>query len=780
MKLKPQITIQVSILVLTSLLILTLALWWTTKGRIEKVLEAQISERLISVKDAKKDQIENYFNTIQSQVKTLSSSTMTINAALAFDSAFSKYESEANITTSKTEQTASISQFYRNQFGQRFNENNASEQKTDFDSLHQSLNNNARALQYSFVSASPHGLGEKNLLLDTNDGSSYSDTHVMYHPSFQQYLDEFGFYDIFIVNSTGDVVYSVYKEIDFATSLVSGAYNRSGLAKAYQHVIQNPGSDAVLIDFEQYLPSYNSPASFMAAPIKYEGNLVGVLIFQMPIDRINSIMTYDGHWARSGLGQTGETYLVGSDNVMRSNSRFLIEDKKNYLQQIRSTTSAENIKLIDLKNTSIGLQSVQSKTVSQALNGKSGIDEITDYRGEAVISAYAPLKISGVNWALLSEIDKHEAYAPLTGIINALTTTAFIVSLIMGVVACLCAIFIASLIATPIKKLVAFINNSANQLDFSARYEMCDKSGSTDELRALSKSFNTMMNSVEETVKNVKLTANLLRTEVVDLKEKFEKVAAKSNEQSSLTMQISAAIEELAATSQTVAEIANQTNEVSSEGVSKSQSGQELVNDNVSNSESLVEKMVSTSDVMEKLAEQSDNIGRVLEVIRAIAEQTNLLALNAAIEAARAGEQGRGFAVVADEVRTLAKRTQDSTAEISQIINDLQAGSESSVKSIQEANERAKSTRGVANKVGDSLTIVVELIRKIEEYNSQVATAADEQSTVTKDMAHQLSVVTELAGDNQQLMNEAQESTIKVSQKSDELTRMVQNYTVSP
>lgn len=778
MKLKTQITIQVSILVLTSLLILAVALWWITKDRIEDVLNTQISERLISIKDSKKDQIENYFSTIRSQVSTLSSSTMTINAATEFGNAFPKYDSEAQLSASSQDKQNSLSAFYNNQFGSLYNESNT-KGSVDFNQLYQSLDANAASLQYTFISNNSHALGEKNNLTDTQDGSSYSTVHSLYHPSFQQYLQEFGFYDIFIVSPEGNVVYSVYKELDFATSLTTGAYRDSGLAKAYRQVIQSSQSEPVLIDFEAYLPSYNSPASFIASPIISNNSLVGILVFQMPVDRINAIMTYEEHWARSGLGETGETYLVGEDKIMRSNSRFLIQDKANYLQQIRSTTPPADIEKIKLKDTSIGLQKVVSSSVEKALKGQSGIEDIVDYRGETVVSAYAPLDIDGVKWALVSEIDRHEAFAPLTSIISALTATAFFVSLIMAVVSSFFAIFISSLIASPIKNLVAFINGCANKLNFSGRYKMNDKSGSTDELRALASSFNTMMDSVEKTVKGVKQSAYSLSQEVVDLKENFDKVTTKSNEQSALTMQISAAIEELAATSQTVAEIANQTNEVSSEGVTKSQDGQNLVNHNVSNSESLVEKMMSTSDVMEKLAEQSDNIGRVLEVIRAIAEQTNLLALNAAIEAARAGEQGRGFAVVADEVRTLAKRTQDSTEEISQIITDLQAGSASSVTSIQEANEKAQSTRGIANQVGDSLTLVMELIQKIEEYNSQVATAADEQSTVTKDMAHQLSVVTDLAEDNQQLMNEAQSSTVRVSEKSEELTRLVQNYTVS-
>ena len=189
--------------------------------------------------------------------------------------------------------------------------------------------------------------------------------------------------------------------------------------------------------------------------------------------------------------------------------------------------------------------------------------------------------------------------------------------------------------------------------------------------------------------------------------------------------------------------------------------------------------MDCTSDTMQQLAEQTDNIGKVLEVIKAIAEQTNLLALNAAIEAARAGEQGRGFAVVADEVRTLAKRTQDSTEEISQIIKDLQNGSESSVKSIVEANDKAQSTRNIANDVGDALHVIVELIQTIESYNTEVTTAAAEQSTVTKDMAKRLSEVTDLATDNKQLMEDAEVSCLQVSAKSEELEKMVCNYKVA-
>ncbi|UAA40594.1 methyl-accepting chemotaxis protein [Paraneptunicella aestuarii] len=778
MKLQKRISIYISSLVISSLIVLAAALFITAKSEIENALVKEFDERLVGIRDAQKHQIESYFSTIQNQVITLASSTMTQDAMRDFTSAFQTFEQDVRLPVSQEDITRSLNNYYQDEFGKKYREMNEGRQVNTHE-LIQSLSENAKTIQYIYISGNKFPLGEKDKLINAENPSRHNQFHEKYHPSYRQFLYSFGYYDIFLVDLNGNVVYTVFKELDFATSLTNGAYKNSGLANTFKRAVALSSGESVLVDFEPYSPSYESPASFIGTPIVSEGRTIGVLIFQMPIERINSIMTFNKNWHGSGMGNSGETYLVGQDIKMRSNSRFLIEAPNEFFKAVQGNFESSVIDEMKSKETTIGLQTVNTESVQRALKGNSGITLVKDYRGVDVISAYTPLNISGVNWVLLSEIDKDEAFSSLGSLESALTVTGLVIALILGIVSFLLSIIMAKSIARPINQMISFINNSASNLDFSNRYQITKTVEANDEIRDLAISFNTMVGSVESTVKDVKQASSVLLKAVSELMSKFEEAKNKSAEQSNLTVQISAAIEQLAMTSKRVAEIANQTSEMSNEGVEKSNAGRDLVIVNQQNSETLVNEMSSTNEVMKQLEEQTSNIGKVLEVIVAIAEQTNLLALNAAIEAARAGEQGRGFAVVADEVRTLAKRTQDSTGEISQIIRDLQSGSKVTVASIQEANERAEDTKRIAHDVGGALNTIIGIIQQIEAYNTEVNTAASEQSHVTEDMSQRISAVTVLAEDNRELMDEAEKRALWVSEKSRELENMVKNYKVS-
>lgn len=167
----------------------------------------------------------------------------------------------------------------------------------------------------------------------------------------------------------------------------------SNLAKLTAAVRQAKGTDYVKIaDFESYRPSYGAPAAFIAAPIFNKSEFIGVLAFQLPVDEINNVMTGNRNWRSDGLGETGETYLVGQDYLMRSVSRFLVEDPKGYAKTLRGLGVSENtINKINKYGTSILEQKVQTSAARDALAGRQGTQIINDYRGIPVLSSYAPL-----------------------------------------------------------------------------------------------------------------------------------------------------------------------------------------------------------------------------------------------------------------------------------------------------------------------------------------------------------------------------------------------------
>jgi sigma-B regulation protein RsbU (phosphoserine phosphatase) len=336
---------------------------------------------------------------------------------------------------------------------------------------------NHRILQYQFIVQNPYPLGKKGDLRSAGIGNSYDKAHRIYHPIIKNYLDRFGFYDIFIVAAdSAHIIYSVSKEVDFATDIVNGPYRNTNISKVYKKVMNNSDPNAVCFeDFNPYPPSYNAPASFIASPIFDGDEKIGVLIFQLPIDKINNIMTDGYEWAEVGLGKTGEAYLVGSDYLMRNQSRFLIEDPEGYFNALEKTNiPRETISKIKSLNSTIGLQPIRSIGTQSAIDGNSGTQIFKDYRDVEVLSAFRPLEIEGVDWVIMSEMDKSEAFAP----IGLMFKQFLLWFAILLVIILLLSIFFANSISKPVKILTKRAADLADgNLHSSIELERSDEIG---------------------------------------------------------------------------------------------------------------------------------------------------------------------------------------------------------------------------------------------------------------------------------------------------------------
>jgi hypothetical protein len=204
---------------------------------------------------------------------------------------------------------------------------------------------------------------------------------------------------------------SVFKEVDFATSLLSGLYHKTNFGQVVKEAIESDDKDFIrLIDFEPYDPSYGAPASFIACPVYDDAEKIGILVFQMPINKINQILTGDHKWQEDGLGQSGETFIVGSDYKLRTLSRELIENPDNYLAALeRMGYAPDIIRQIRKTSTSILLEKVQRESVTKALKGMTGTQLENDNRGIAMLNAFAPLSIPDVQWIIMSTMKEEEA-----------------------------------------------------------------------------------------------------------------------------------------------------------------------------------------------------------------------------------------------------------------------------------------------------------------------------------------------------------------------------------
>jgi len=237
--------------------------------QVEKALNKQIFSQLVSIRDIKKLQVENYLKTIQSQIITFSENAMIVDAMCTFNHAYGTFidENRLNQKNLNTMQSK-LKTYYMNDFSNAYRQQNEG-RSSHVDRLFEQIDETAVALQYFYIKDNSNPLGSKDYLNKALDGSTYSDRHGHFHPIIRSYLKKFGYYDIFLVNAeTGKIVYSVFKELDYATSLKNGPYADTGIGEAFRMSNSASSPDFVgFTDFKQYLPSYDAPAGFVSSPI---------------------------------------------------------------------------------------------------------------------------------------------------------------------------------------------------------------------------------------------------------------------------------------------------------------------------------------------------------------------------------------------------------------------------------------------------------------------------------------------------------------------------------
>jgi len=307
-------------------------------------------------------------------------------------------------------------------------------------------------------------LGQKDKLISANDNTLYDTLHQRFHPSFHKYQQQFGLYDIFLVDAkTGRIIYTVFKETDFSTSLIDGPFANSDIGKVFRAANQSKNHDFVaLSDYDPYAPSYLDESAFIASPIFNGDKIIGVLIFQFPVNQLSSVMTHHEKWHDVGLGKIGETYLIGPDRKMRSDSREFIEHPQQYLAALVRTGGNKNtLSLLRVRGRSIGLQTVDTPAAKKAIKGESGYQIYTNRQGIDILSAFAPLKITGLQWAVIAEIQADEAFASVQQLQHSIATFGLTLSFIVLIVGAIVGLGASTLIVKPLEQTVHAIRDIA-------------------------------------------------------------------------------------------------------------------------------------------------------------------------------------------------------------------------------------------------------------------------------------------------------------------------------
>ena len=517
-------------------------------------------------------------------------------------------------------------------------------------------------------------------------------------PTFKFYIDTYNYRDLYIIDADhGHIQYSISRKIDLGTTLLNGSYRDSGLAKLWEKVVKS--GKPVITDYFRYEPYNNEPSIFSAAPILDDsGNIIAVVALKINTKSLTVIMN-----ERTGLGETGESYLVGPDFLMRSESRF----KK----------SKADSNILSKK--------IDTKAVREAQKGVAGAEIIKDYRGVEVLSSYSPLDMHlgpevDIHWSIISEIDTSEAFAPIAKWEHSLIWLSIILSGVAGTTGFLS----ARSVAVPIKQLSeSFALMASGDLTLQPA-----NIRRTDEIAVLVESFNNMLSILKKQTKEIIDGTDKLVSSISDIAASTTQFAANSAEASTSIAEVSTTIEEVRQTSKVSNDKAEDIADAADKVTKVAENGEKATNEVILNMKSIRDEVEAVADSIIKLSAHTQNISEIIGAVNDIADQSNLLSVNASIEAAKAGEYGKGFSVVAQEVKALADQSKEATKQISGILNDIQKATSSAVMATERGGKVVEEGVRLSKESGDSITILAGVTSKSSSSSKQIAASIRQQT----------------------------------------------------
>ncbi|WP_397449969.1 methyl-accepting chemotaxis protein [Pseudomonas sp. NA-150] len=533
-------------------------------------------------------------------------------------------------------------------------------------------------------------------------------------PMLQNFISTFGYRELKLVMPDGTIMLSLLRGSDYQHKLDEDSLRDTPLARLVKHSVD---SGKLLISDLQYNPQSGEPTQYLAAPVMSNGTLRMTLVLELPIAPLNSVMQ-----TRQGLGEKGETYLVGSDANLRSDSARFPQ------RQVNRSVGAQN--------------GLSGSAVSEALAGRQGRVVEPGLDGNSALKVFLPVAFNDNPWALVAEMDQSQALAPVKQLMWQMLMLG-----VLTIVAVVVATWLVSrsvmrpLGGEPKNMTVLARQLAAGELGLPSDQQQ--QAGLMLALHDMARAWRDVVERLHQSSQDVGhasseiLNAAGQTSSLLDL------------QQESLEMVVSA-VEQMSSTVQEIARnaAASSTSSTAARGVFGEMHG--TLQQMIGQQGRLLDDIRRGGRVVDTLATDALQIGTVLAVIRGIAEQTNLLALNAAIEAARAGEQGRGFAVVADEVRNLAQRTSSATEEIVAITQALQGSSTEALQAMQSSAEQARALEGETQIVLTSLGQLDNSLQGVHALAVQISAAADEQAGTTQEVNQHMHRLHDMTRDNRQ------------------------------
>ncbi len=449
-----------------------------------QALKASTFSHLTSLRTARTAQIQQFLDRLVLETQANSRGVAT-EAAEAFLAAFGQLE---NASPDPAKEMV-LRQFYREQVLPALAEDLGAD--VELNSVYPDTPV-ARYLQYEYIANNPFPLGERELMNRADDGSTYSQVHEKFHSRLSDLFLGLGYSNVLLVDiATSDIVYSARKYISLGTSLADGPYSHGNLAQLVRSFQQAPDPGRVQVaDFQRHRARRGVPTAFIGTTLFSDGRPFAVLVLELPVSEIDRIMTGDQQWERDGLGTSGEVYLVGSDQLMRSNSRLLIEDPEAFARrEAELNTPQADVERMLRQSSTILNRKVASFAAEQALAGNEGTAVITSYSGVDILASWAPLRVAGLEWGVVARIDKDEVFAPLRTMARDMLIEALLILLVIT----LAVMMLATSFVRPVNDLIARV-----QLARSGNTDVSFNTETGDELGDLARSFRELIAGVQK------------------------------------------------------------------------------------------------------------------------------------------------------------------------------------------------------------------------------------------------------------------------------------------